>query len=127
MTRILPLLTLSLYAAPVAAQETPPSLSLEQQMLLRCSAAFGIIANEQERGVKSSNTYPPLGERGKEFAVRSGARLMDELHLSREQYAALFRSEVERLQGASIESADSAVYVDSVMRPCLAFLDASGL
>ena len=125
MTRFLPLLPLAL-AVPVAAQYAP-LLSLEQQMLLRCSAAFGIIANEQERGVKSTNTYPPLGERGKEFAVRSGARLMDELKLSREQYAAMFRSEVERLQGASIEAADSAAYVDSVMRPCLAFLDVSGL
>ena len=126
MIRFLPLLALTFAAVPATAQDGP-SLSLEQQMLLRCSAAFGIIANEQERGVKSTNTYPPLGERGKEFAVRSGARLMDELKLSREQYSVLFRDEVERLQGAAFESPDPAVYVDSIMRPCLAFLDASGL
>ena len=126
MTRIRPLLALALIAAPAAAQDGP-SLSLEQKMLLRCSAAFAIIADEQRRGVQSQLTYPPLGERGKEFAVRTGARLMDELHLSREQYQALFKGEVEALQEGSIEADDPARYVDGVMRPCLSVLDASGL
>ena len=126
MKRIPTLLAFALVAAPVAAQPLP-ALSLEQQMLLRCSAAFAIVANEQERGVHSQNTYPPLQQRGREFFVRSGVRLMDELDLSREQVQALVKAEVERLQGASMESDDPAAYVDSVMRPCLAFLDASGL
>jgi hypothetical protein len=127
MKQFVPLLALFLAAVPSAAQNASPALSLEQQMLLRCSAAFGIVANEQERGVTSTNTYPVLTVRGKEFAVRSGARLIDELHISREQYAALFKAEVERLQTGSMEADEPAAYVDSVMRPCLAFLDASGL
>ena len=126
MTRIRLLLAIALVAAPAAAQGGP-SLSLEQKMLLRCSAAFAIIANEQARGVESQLTYPPLGERGKEFAVRTGARLMDELQLSREEYQALFKTEVETLQEGSMQAADSAKYVDGVMQPCLSALEASGL
>lgn len=117
-----------LLAAPAAAQ-TPsvPPMSLEQQMLLRCSAAFAIIANEQQRGVASAAAYPPLGERGKEFFVRAAARLMDDLQLSRGEVEARLRGEVEALQARSIAADDPAVFVESVMRPCLAALEASGL
>ena len=126
MNKSLPLLLLAILGAPAVAQGQP-ALSLEQKMHLRCSAAFAIVADEQKRGVRSVSTYPPLGERGREFAVRAGARLMDELKLSREQYQAMFRAEVESLQKGSVEARDPAVYVDSVMQPCLSALDASGL
>src|SRR5690349_18646502 len=132
MTMIRSVFALALVAAPAVAQPAPeaapaPRLSLEQTMQLRCSAAFAIIADEQRRDVKSELTYPPLGERGKEFAVRAGARLMDQLQLSREAYQALFKAEVESLQRGSIEAGDPREYVDAIMRPCLAALDASGL
>ena len=128
MRMIRPTLALALVAAPAVAQPAPaPRLSLEQTMQLRCSAAFAIIADEQRREVRSELTYPPLGERGKEFAVRAGARMMDQLQLSREAYQALFKAEVESLQRGSIEAGDPREYVDAIMRPCLAALDASGL
>ena len=111
---------------PATAQDAP-ALSLEQTMLLRCSAAFAIVANEQQRGAPGAGKYPPLAERGKEFFVRSSARLMDELQLSREALQALMFAEVEALQAQSAEAGDPAAYVDSVMQPCLAALDAMGL
>ena len=115
-----------LLAAPASAQDPKP-MSLEQQMLLRCSAAFAIVAYEQARRAPSANAYPPLGERGREFFVRSSAQLMDELQLSREELAARMKAEAEELQQSASEADDSAAYVDSVMRPCLAYLEASGL
>jgi hypothetical protein len=126
MTRFLAVLAAAPLAAPAAAQ-TAPQLSLEQTMQLRCSAAFAIVADEQERGVASARAYPPLGERGKEYFVRSGARLMDDLHLTREQLQAALKGEVEGLQKQAIEAQDPAAFVDGVMRPCLLALDASGL
>jgi len=100
-------------------------MTLEQQMLVRCSAAFAIVAGEQERGVAAARAYPPLNESGKEFFVRAGARLMDELQLSRETLAALMKAEVERLQAKSVASENPAASVDEVMQPCLSLLDAT--
>jgi len=100
-------------------------MSLEQQLLLRCSAVFAIVAAEQARGVPSA--YPPLAERGREFFVRSSARLIDELELTREELAARMQAEAEALRRNAAEAGDAAAYVDSVMQPCLSYLEASGL
>jgi hypothetical protein len=124
MKRLIFLLAALGAAVPVTAQDIPP-MTLEQQMLVRCSAAFAIVASEQERGVASARAYPPLNERGKEFFVRSGARLMDELHLSREAFQALMKGEVERLQAKAIASADPPASVDEIVRPCLGLLGAA--
>lgn len=116
-------------AVPLAAQQAPAgtSLSLEQRMQLRCSAAFAIVASEQQRGAPGAAAWPPLGERGREYFVRASARLMDELGLGREEVAGLLSDEVAGLQLAAAEAADPATHVDGVMRPCLTALEASGL
>jgi hypothetical protein len=116
----------ALVALPAAAQEAP-RYTLEHRMLLRCSAAFAIVAGEQQRGVATALAYPPLAERGREYFVRSSVRLMDDLAITREQVEASLRSEVEALQKASADAADPAGYLDSVMQPCLSALEASGL
>ena len=121
------LLTALLASSAVAQQPDPAPMTLEQTMLLRCSAAFAIVAGEQERGVERALVYPPLRERGKEFFVHSGARLMDERHLSREEIEAAVRAEAERFQSDSARAADRSRFVAGVMQPCLAALDASGL
>ena len=105
----------------------PPQLSLEQATLLRCSAAFAIVAAEQGRGLASALAYPPLKDRGKEYFVRSAAQLMDELQLTRDQVQALLQAEVSRLQDQSRTAEKPAALVDSIMQPCLLSLGASGL
>jgi hypothetical protein len=117
-----------LLAAPAAAQQAEPALmTLEQTMLLRCSAAFAVTAGEQDRGVASALAYPPLKERGREFFVRASARLMDERRLSREQVEADLRAEAARFQADSVQASDRKRFVDGVMQPCLAALEAAGL
>ena len=96
-------------------------------MMLRCSAAFAIVAGEQQRGVATALAHPPLAERGREYFARTGARLMDELKLSREQVEASMRTEAGAIQRAAAEAPDRAAYIDSLVRPCLSALEASGL
>jgi len=120
------LLPAALLAVPAVAQQ-PPAYTLEHRMLVRCSAAFAIVAADQRRGVASALAYPALGERGREYFVRASVRLMDDLMLTREQVEASLRAEVEGLQKASAEAADPAAFVDDLMQPCLSALEASGL
>ena len=94
MTRLIaPVLALALamLALPAHAQEAPaaPALNLEQQMLLRCSAAFALGEHMQKAGEPEAAGWPPLAVRGREFFVQSAARLMAEAQLSREQISAL--------------------------------------
>lgn len=117
-----------LLAAPAAAQpvETAP-MTLEHAMLMRCSAVFAVVAGEQARGTTSALAYPALGERGREFFVRASARLMDERHMSREQVEAALRAEAARFQADWARAPDRARFIDGLMQPCLAALEASGL
>lgn len=69
--------------ALAARDGTPPELSLEQRMRLRCSAAFALIAQRQARGEAEALRYPPLATRGREFFVRSAAAVMEAGSLDR--------------------------------------------
>lgn len=120
MTRILALLAALALAAPVAAQApTPKPLSLEHRMLLRCSAAFAIVANRQAAGDAAAQAYPPLKERGSEFFVRSSARVMDEAGLDRAALAEALAAEARALaEGDALAQ---------IMPVCLTALDGAGL
>lgn len=115
-------LLLAALPAPLAAQTGLVDLAAA----LRCSAAFGLIAAEQQRGVASAlKDYPPLSQRGREFFVQTGARLMDEQKLTREQVQVRFKAEVDKLQAEAVAAPDSVAKVRSIMLPCLAMLDAT--
>ncbi|EDL49497.1 hypothetical protein [Erythrobacter sp. SD-21] len=105
---------------PVMGFETErPELNAQQAATLRCSAAFGIVAHGQANGDEVALQYPPLNERGKEFFVRAGARLMDELGLDRDGIQALVSAEAQRLWDEDA--------IGDVMPACLLLLDASGV
>ena len=98
----LALLTASLHPqATVPVPDTGaerPTLSLDQRMVLRCSAAFAIAAHGQDRGDATMRAWPDLRERGREFFVRSSARLMDEAGLDRAAITALMQDEARSLR-----------------------------
>lgn len=119
MTRILFPLAGLLLAAPVSAQDAGKPLSLEHRMLLRCSAAFAIVANRQAAGDAAALAFPPLAERGGEYFVRSSARVMEEAGLDRAAIAAALAAEARSL------AEDDALA--QVMPVCLAALDGAGL
>ena len=95
------------------------TLAPDQQGALRCSAAFALIAERQRQGEEAALEYPALGERGREFFVRSGARLMDEAGLTRITIEQRMRN-----QAAAILEEGS---LDEIMPPCLLLLEASGI
>jgi hypothetical protein len=123
MKRLLaPLLVL---AAPASAQA--PTLDMEQQTLLRCSAMFALVAGEQAKGDKAALGYPPLGERGREYFVITAAKLTHELRVPRETVLALLNREVSRVQAERSGAANKAQITDRIMKSCLLSLSASGL
>lgn len=126
MNRLLLASALLLSALPAGAQTAAPlpSLSLSQETALRCSAAFGLIAYDQSRGAPGADAYPPLGVRGKEFFVRTTARLMDETGASRETVQALLKQRVDALQKGAIEAANPQDFVGRTVNACLPLLDA---
>ena len=103
---------------PATAQQAP-ELGLEQKTLLRCSAAFALAANMQERGDRSLGEIPELRARSQEYFVRAMARLMDEEGLDRAGITALLKAEVAAL-------ADEETLAKA-MPACLVSLEASGL
>lgn len=117
-----------LAAVPAAAQDQAPApLSLEQTLLLRCSATFAIAGYNQREGVPMAAAVPDLQARSREYFVRAGARLMDELKWSREELTQRLWAEVRGLQQGAIDSGDAAGFMDRALQPCLASLEASKL
>jgi hypothetical protein len=106
---------LALQAAPAAS----PTLSLEDRALLRCSAAFALVAEGQAKGNDAANKWPPVGVRGREFFVRSLARLMDSTGLD--------RGGISQLVGAEAQAIWDNGEIEKVMPACLVMLDASGV
>jgi hypothetical protein len=106
---------LALLAAPVA----PPNLSEEDRALLRCAAAFALVAEGQAMGNDAAKKWPPVEVRGKEFFVRALAQLMDATGLDRGGISQLVSAEARDM----LDNDD----VDKVMPACLVMLDASGV
>lgn len=125
MKRLFAAAALFALATPTMAQE-PPRLSIEQQTLLRCSATFALIAGEQEKGDAEALRYPALGERGREYFVRTAAKLTDDLAVPRETVMELLNREAARVQ-AERNAGNRAEITDRIMRTCLTSLIASGL
>ncbi|MEL7739619.1 hypothetical protein AAG614_14640 [Citromicrobium bathyomarinum] len=125
IAKFLALVFFAAQAAPQPAPESPSAaealapLAADQQGAIRCSAAFALIAQRQQRGDETALAYPPMAERGREFFVRTGARLMDETGMTRQAVEARLRA-----QAGVILAEDS---LDEIMPACLMLLDASGL
>jgi hypothetical protein len=126
MKRPLTALLLCTLAAPAPAQELP-RLTIEQQTLVRCSATFALVAGEQAKGNPVALRYPALGERGREYFVRTAARLTDELGVPRETAAALLNREAGRVKAERAAADNPAEITERIMRTCLVSLIASGL
>ncbi len=107
-------------AMPVQLNEAEPApLPVAQQTALRCSIAIAMAAERQRIGEPTDPDWPELSERGREFFVRSLAKLMEDAGLTRDALMAHGRSEVEELEQPG--------RLEEVMPACLLLLEASGL
>lgn len=96
-------------------------LPIEQQAALRCGVAIAIVAEQQRMGNAANTDWPDLlaNDRGREFFVRTVAKLMDDTGIAREGIALRGRKEAEKLRDPA--------ELEAVMPACLMMLDASGL
>lgn len=117
---------LALLAAPIGAAAQPtspaeplPALDLQQRMLVRCSAAFALVADRQQRGEDWALQYPLMDEAGQDFFVAAMAQVMDELALSDETVAQMLREEAQTLLDQDL--------LQAVVPVCLRFLEPSDM
>lgn len=110
---------LSAALALQAASAAPPVLSQENRALLRCSAAFALVANGQANGDAQAKKWPDVTIRGREFFVRAMAQLMDATGLDRAGITALADREARALAAGD--------EVGKIMPSCLLMLEASGV
>lgn len=106
-------------ANPPAVSPSTVDLSQENAALLRCSAAFALVSFGQQNGDPSAQKWPAIDPRGREFFVRSLAKLMDDTGLDRDQISQLASAEAQRLLDEN--------QVDEVMPSCLLMLETSGV
>ena len=133
MKIILPAIAAAMLTAPVIAQDsaradTPApvitmelvDLPIEQQTALRCGVAVAIATEAQRAGNADGKDWPDLleNERGREYFVRTMAKLMDDTGIAREGIALRGRKEAEDL------AQDGRL--DAVMPACLLMMQASG-
>lgn len=119
MLTVLILAALALQAAPAPSPTPPPPISQENRALLRCAAAFALVANGQAQGEQAAQQWPALGTRGREFFVRAMAQVMDAAGLDRDGITALANDEARAL-AASGET-------HKIMPSCLLMLESARL
>jgi hypothetical protein len=119
------ILAAALVAAPLSAQPAAPlpRLTLAHQTALRCSTVFALVAADQARGLPYAAAYPRLGVRGREFFVRTTAKLMDDTGATRAQVTELARRSLSDLQAELGRAPNRTAALGAIMRPCLSILD----
>jgi hypothetical protein len=110
---------LALQAAPADPAPEPGPVTQEQRALLRCSAAFALVANGQANGDPAAKRWPDLSIRGREFFVRAMAQLMDQTGLDRDGISQLAATHARELSAKD--------EVGKIMPSCLMMLEASGV
>ena len=103
-----------------AMSEVLLDLPIEQQTALRCGVAVAIATEAQRAGNADGKDWPDLleNERGREYFVRTMAKLMDDTGIAREGIALRGRKEAEKLAQDG--------QLDAVMPACLLMMQASG-
>lgn len=107
-------LALAILSMPALAAPRP--LTGDEQMALRCGAAFAVVATGQARGDAAMMQYPPMASRGREYFVRLSAQLMDRAGLDEAGIKAAAQREAAALARQR--------GVEGMMPFCLKVLDA---
>lgn len=125
---------LALQGAPAAPAETEVSgdgpritsisqLPIEQAAAPRCGLAFAVVGRWQNMGDPRGAEYESMETGGgREFFVRTLAKLMDDLELSREEISAMVMRDANALAAEG-----DGEQVAAMMPACLMLKDASGL
>ena len=109
----------ALFGSTVPALAAEPVLTPEHQASLRCSAVFALVAADQAHGRAAALAFPALGLRGKEFFVRTAARVMDEAGADRAQLRTILSRDAVGLR----QEMARGTPLRQVIEPCLGLLD----
>ncbi|MFM5923809.1 MAG: hypothetical protein ACKOPG_06455 [Novosphingobium sp.] len=101
------------------AQSAVPQLAAQE----RCAALFALVAAEQNHKAPGADRYPPLNERGRDFFVATGLRLMDEAKVPEAEMEPHFRALIARMRAEYAAAPDRNARVDAEMATCLPMLD----
>lgn len=123
------LVALAIQSAPAgtAGTASPPAsldaLPIEQSAAPRCAVAFAVVSRWQKAGDARGDKHADVeANGGREFFVRTLARLMDDTGLSREQVTTLIFSEAGKL-----DNDEGAATIDAMMPACELMKDSAGL
>lgn len=103
----------------VAAQPALPALTPPQAEALRCGVVFALGNRMQMDRKPAAAAWPPLAVKGREFFVRTSARIIDETGAARDSIGNLAAAQAAALKD------DAAVA--AAMPGCLVLLQASGI
>ena len=127
---LIPAMLLSAPLAAAAPPATAPStaaspdrLSAQHHVALRCGALFAITAGEQARGLPQARRWPVMAQRGREYFVRTAARIMDDTGATREEIRVAASREAQAVQRQVSAAADPAQAFATQMNACLPLLD----
>jgi hypothetical protein len=109
------------FAANAQAPAASPAPDLDRSV--HCAALFALVAAEQKAGKPDALRHPPLGERGKAFFVETSLRLRDERGVPLESVAALFRTEIAKINGTGTTADERGERITADLPGCLALLD----
>lgn len=110
----------SLFALAVLAAAPPPALTPDQARRIRCVAALGIVAFEQERRTAAALALPPLARDGARFAEVVGKAVVAETGRTQEQVRDLILADVRALQARGalpVAEAEACVPVMRALAP----------
>lgn len=106
-------------AAPLVAQTGAPDLDGQA----RCAALFAIVAADQRRMEPGADRFPPLAERGRDFFVATGLRLLTERQMLQAQLEPYFVAQIAGLRAELAATPDSRAWEDAAMARCLPLLE----
>lgn len=106
---------------PLAAEAQPAAPPLAAQE--RCAALFALVAAEQNSKTPGADRFPPLSERGRDFFVATGLRLMDEVKMPEAEMEPHFRALIARMRAEYAAAPNRNARVDAEMATCLPMLD----
>ncbi len=117
-------LPLALQGAPAAPDVSALSdLPIEQTAAPRCGIAFALVSRWQKADDPRGADYPDMeANGGREFFVRSMARLMEQQDLSRDALVALIGRELDALNEDEAETK-----VARLMPACALMKESAGL
>lgn len=110
--------------APMSATAQPAPAMPDLDAQVRCAALFAIVAAEQNRKAPGSDRYPALQERGRDFFVSTGLRLIRERQMAEGQIEPYFRAQISVIQQDFGKADSPQARTDAEMAVCLKMLDA---